>query len=125
MSQTANDPVVAAIRTLALEAFEHGRCSSAPRPFDSDLKPEAWAKKIADDATKQAAKVVAAEEALLHAIALQTYPLWREAKESLVTLRYIGDRDAAGVYGLLARSHVGALGDALARSEKPQPQGGA
>lgn len=125
MSQAANDPVVAAIRTLALEAFEHGRCSSAKVPFDSDLSPEAWAKKVADETAKQAAKVVAAETALLHAIALQTYPLWREAKGSLVTLRYIGDRDVAGVYGLLARSHVGALADAIARSEQPKPAGGA
>lgn len=111
----ANDPVAAAIRALALEAFEHGRCSSAKRPFDSDLSPEAWAKKLADEAAKQAAKVVAAEQALLHAIALHTFPLWLQAKESLATLRYIGERDAKGVFGLLARSHVGSLGDAIAR----------
>jgi hypothetical protein len=124
LSQAANDPVVAAIRTLALEAFEHGSCSSAKMPFDSDLSPEAWAKKVADETAKQAAKVVAAETALLHAIILQNYPLLREAKEALVTLRYIGDRDAAGVYGLLARSHAGALADAIARSEQPAAGGG-
>lgn len=123
MTQTANDPVVAAIRTLALEAFEHGRCSSAKRPFDSDLSPDVWARQIADEAAKQAAKVVAAEQALLHAIILQNYPLLREAKEALVTLRYIGDRNAAGVYGLLARSHAGALADAIARSEQPSAGG--
>lgn len=111
----ADDSVCAAIRTLALEAFEHGAASAASQPSDC-LSPVEWAKKCADAAALQAAKVVAAEQALSHAIALQTYPLLREAKESLATLRYIGERDAKGVLGLLARSHVGALGDAIAQA---------
>lgn len=109
------DHVVTAIRALALEAFEHGNLSSGSRPSDG-LSPEEWASRCADDAAKQAAKVVSAEQSLLQAIVLQNAPLLREAKEALATLRYIGERDAKGVLGLLARSHVGALGDAVAQA---------